>query len=191
MEIEETRGVRGAVGASLPKLGFLGVGWIGRHRMAAVAREGLAEIALIADPSPEMAAAAAAAAPDAVVVDSLDELLDAGLDGIVVATPSALHAAQSVAALERGLAVFCQKPLGRTAEECRGVVEAAREADRLLGVDLSYRHLVAVGRMREILAGGALGEVYAADLVFHNAYGPDKAWFTDPALSGGGCLIDL
>jgi predicted dehydrogenase len=191
MEIEETRGVRGAVGASLPKLGFLGVGWIGRHRMAAVAREGLAEIALIADPSPEMAAAAAAAAPDAVVVDSLDELLDAGLDGIVVATPSALHAAQSVAALERGLAVFCQKPLGRTADEVRRVVDAARAADRLLGVDLSYRHTAAMRAIREQLRSGEIGDVYAADLVFHNAYGPDKPWFYDAALSGGGCVMDL
>src|SRR5438270_316966 len=39
--------------------------------------------------------------------------------------------------------------------------------------------------------GGALGRVYAVDLVFHNAYGPDKAWFYDPALSGGGCVMDL
>jgi predicted dehydrogenase len=191
MEIEETRGVRGAVGASLPKLGFLGVGWIGRHRMEAVAREGLAEIALIADPSPEMAAAAAAAAPDAVVVDSLEELLDAGLDGIVVATPSALHAAQSVAALERGLAVFCQKPLGRTADVVRRVVDAARAADRLLGVDLSYRHTAAMRAIREQLRSGEIGEVYAADLVLHNAYGPDKPWFYDAALSGGGCVMDL
>jgi predicted dehydrogenase len=38
---------------------------------------------------------------------------------------------------------------------------------------------------------GALGRVYAVDLVFHNAYGPDKAWFYDPRLSGGGCVIDL
>jgi predicted dehydrogenase len=36
-----------------------------------------------------------------------------------------------------------------------------------------------------------VGEVYAVDLVFHNAYGPDKAWFRDPKLAGGGCVIDL
>jgi predicted dehydrogenase len=42
-----------------------------------------------------------------------------------------------------------------------------------------------------MIAGGELGTVYAADLVFHNAYGPDKAWFYDLARSGGGCLIDL
>src|SRR5437764_969188 len=38
---------------------------------------------------------------------------------------------------------------------------------------------------------GAIGRVYAAELVFHNAYGPDKPWFYDPLRSGGGCLIDL
>src|SRR5262252_8142631 len=38
---------------------------------------------------------------------------------------------------------------------------------------------------------GKLGRIYAADLVFHNAYGPDKAWFYDTALSGGGCVMDL
>ena len=63
------------------------------------------------------------------------------LDGVVIATPSALHAEQSIAALESGLAVFCQKPLGRDAAEAAAVVAAARRADRLLGVDLSYRHL--------------------------------------------------
>ena len=36
-----------------------------------------------------------------------------------------------------------------------------------------------------------VGEIFAVDLVFHNAYGPDKPWFYDPAQSGGGCLIDL
>jgi predicted dehydrogenase len=46
-------------------------------------------------------------------------------------------------------------------------------------------------RIREVVAGGELGRVYAVDLVFHNAYGPDKPWFYDPALSGGGCVMDL
>jgi predicted dehydrogenase len=117
--------------------------------------------------------------------------LDLPLAGLVIATPSALHARQSIMALERGVAVFCQKPLGRTALEAGAVVAAARRADRLLGVDLSYRFTRAMGRVRELVAGGELGEVFAADLVFHNAYGPDKPWFYDPALSGGGCVMDL
>jgi predicted dehydrogenase len=45
--------------------------------------------------------------------------------------------------------------------------------------------------IRECLRGGELGQVFAADLTFHNAYGPQSGWFWDPELSGGGCLIDL
>jgi predicted dehydrogenase len=173
------------------RLGFLGVGWIGRHRMEAMLATGAVQAAVIAEPAPEMAAEAAKLAPEAEVVDSLAALLRAGVDGVVIATPSALHAEQSIACLRAGAAVFCQKPLGRTAAETKAVVEAARAADRLLGVDLSYRCTQGMRRIRDLIAAGELGRIYAADLVFHNAYGPDKPWFYDPALSGGGCVMDL
>ncbi|HEX2527331.1 MAG TPA: Gfo/Idh/MocA family oxidoreductase [Geminicoccus sp.] len=175
----------------LPRLGFLGVGWIGRHRMEAILASGAAEAASIADPSPEMQAAALLLAPSARTVGGLEEMLDLDLDGIVIATPSAMHAEQSIRALDAGLAVFCQKPLGRTAAEVRGVVEAARRADRLLAVDLSYRFTQGMRQVRDLVRSGELGRVFAVDLVFHNAYGPDKPWFYDPVLAGGGCVMDL
>ena len=177
--------------ATLPRIGFLGVGWIGRSRMEALARAGQARVTVLADPQPEALEAAIEAAPSAVRVGSLEELLEHELDGVVIATPSALHADQAVAALERGLAVFCQKPLARDAGETRRVLEAARAADRLLAVDLSYRHVEALRAAREQVASGAIGRLHTIDLVFHNAYGPDKPWFTDPDLAGGGSLIDL
>ena len=174
-----------------PRVGFLGVGWIGRHRMEAMVKTGAIEVAGIADASPEMAGQAAEIAPRAELVRTLDDLLALDLDGVVIATPSALHAEQSIEALERGAAVFCQKPLGRTAVEARAVVDAARTADKLLAVDFCYRFTQGMRRIRELVQTGELGRVYAVDLVFHNAYGPDKAWFYDPALSGGGCVMDL
>ena len=167
-----------------PRLGFLGLGWIGRHRLQAVVEAGAAEVAAVADPAVEELDGVA-------VLDSLDELLAEELDGIVIATPSALHAEQATRALEHGLAVFCQKPLARSETEVRRVVDAARASDRLLSVDLSYRHVEGIRLIRELIRAGELGEVFAADLVFHNAYGPDKAWFYDPALAGGGCVMDL
>lgn len=152
---------------------------------------GLVDAVAIVEPSDEAAAEALRLAPGAVRVDGLDALLAQDLDGVVIATPSALHAQQSTQALQRGVAVFCQKPLGRTAEEVRAVVEAARAADRLLAVDFSYRFTDAMRQVRERVRSGELGRVFAADLVFHNAYGPDKPWFYDRALSGGGCVMDL
>jgi predicted dehydrogenase len=176
---------------SMPKLGFLGVGWIGRHRMEAMLATGDVEAAAICDPSPEMAAAAQALAPGAVVVDSLEAMLALDLDGIVIASPSALHAEQAVQAFDAGVAVFCQKPLGRNAAEAARVVAAARTADRLLAVDFSYRYTAGMTRIAELVRAGTLGDIYAIDLTFHNAYGPDKPWFYDRARSGGGCVMDL
>jgi predicted dehydrogenase len=173
-----------------PRLGFLGVGWIGRNRMEAMLGEAV-EAAAIADPSPDCVKEARQLAPGAEVVGGLEDMLRLGLDGVVIATPSALHAEQSVRALEVGAAVFCQKPLGRTQSEVRRVTDAARGADRLLGVDMSYRETDAMVRVAQLVRSGQLGQVHAIDLTFHNAYGPGKPWFFDPAQSGGGCVMDL
>ncbi len=154
---------------SRPRLGFLGTGWIGRHRMEAIVETGAVEVVGIADPSPDMTAEAQKLAPEAALADGIEGLLALDLDGLVIATPSALHAEQSIAALESGVAVFCQKPLGRTAAEARAVVDAARAADRLLSVDFSYRFQEGTRRVAELVRSGSLGRVFAADLVFHNA----------------------
>ncbi len=174
-----------------PALGFVGVGWIGRSRLDALVERGVATVAAVADPSEEALASLRSRYPDATFGTTLPDLLAADLDGVVIASPSALHAEQARAALDRGLPVFCQKPLGRTAAEVRGVVDAARAADRLLGVDMSYRQTAAMLALRERIGAGDIGDVYAAELKFHNAYGPDKEWFYDPARSGGGCVMDL
>jgi predicted dehydrogenase len=174
-----------------PRLAFLGLGWIGRHRLAAVAESDVADIVALADPDPQALAAAAAIAPSAACGSRVDDLLDRRPDGVVIATPNALHAPQAIAALRAGAAVFCQKPLARTAAETHEILLAAQRADRRIGVDFSYRHTEALRRVHGLVREGALGEVFAVDLVFHNAYGPDKAWFNDPASAGGGCLMDL
>lgn len=181
----------------VPRLGFLGTGWIGRLRMQALLDaqatlpHPLATFGAVYDPSPQAAEAAAQLAEGPLICGSVEELLDAELDGIVIATPSALHADQCVAALEKGKAVFCQKPLARTSAETARVIHAARLADKLLAVDFSYRYLRGMNVLRDLISSGELGEVFAADLTFHNAYGPDKPWFYDMASSGGGCVMDL
>lgn len=174
-----------------PRVGFLGLGWIGLNRMKAILDSDVVDIVGVVDPAPDTAEKALALVPQARQLASLEELLALRPDGVVLATPSALHAVQSLAALRAGVAVFCQKPLGRTAEEVSDVVSAARQANRLLGVDLSYRQTEGMQRVRDLIRTGSLGPIYAVDLVFHNAYGPDKPWFYDRQLSGGGCVMDL
>lgn len=177
--------------ARKPRLGFVGLGWIGRTRLEFVVQGRVAEVCALYDVTPEAIKEAQKLAPKAQVFNSCEELLDYDLDGVVIATPNRFHAEQSIAALDRGLAVFCQKPLGRSAVETTCIVEVARKANRLLGVDLSYRHIPAMQQVNSLVESGALGKVFAVDAKFHNAYGPDKEWFYDYSLSGGGCVLDL
>jgi predicted dehydrogenase len=173
-------------------LAFAGVGWIGRARLQAAAESGLADIVLLSDPSPGCIEEALKIAPQSRSTASVEEAInDPQVEGIVIATPSALHKEQAVAALEKGKAVFCQKPLGRNGAEVADVIAAAQKNNRLIGADFSYRYTAAFQKIHSIIRSGELGTIFAADLKFHNAYGPDKPWFYDLSLSGGGCLLDL
>ncbi len=174
-----------------PQLGFAGLGWIGTHRLVTIVRADVADVIAIADPIEQSLAGAVQHVPDAFCFTAPEQLLDLNLDGIVIATPSAQHSEQSIAALTRNLAVFCQKPLGRNTKEVFEVIDAARSADRLLGVDLSYRYTQALQKIRRLVRRNELGDIFAVDLVFHNAYGPQKSWFYEREKSGGGCVIDL
>ena len=160
--------------------------------MQVAAESGLADIALISDPSEDCRNEALKLSPSSRSSGVFeDAITDPGVDGVVIATPSALHKQQAVEAFENGKAVFCQKPLGRNAEEVREVVAAARKANKLLGADFSYRYTAAFQSILPIIQSGELGKIFAVNLKFHNAYGPDKPWFYDKKLSGGGCVLDL
>ncbi len=175
-----------------PKLAFTGVGWIGRNRMQAAAESGLADIALISDTSDECIGEAVIIAPHSKITTSFEEVIaEPDIDGVVIATPSALHRQQAVQAFESGKAVFCQKPLGRNAAEVQAVIESSAKANKLLGADFSYRYTTAFQKVHTVIQSGELGKIFVVDLKFHNAYGPDKPWFYDLNLSGGGCVLDL
>ena len=177
---------------SPPRVAFVGLGWIGRKRLAAVAAENeLIEVSALVDSDAERLHAAALEYPQAAVGCTVEAALDEDVDAVVIATPNGFHARQAIACLERGLPVFCQKPLATTLADVQRVIAAAREADRLLGIDFCYRHISGMPELRRRVMSGAIGEIVAVDLCFHNAYGPDKSWCQDRSLAGGGCLLDL
>jgi predicted dehydrogenase len=175
-----------------PRVGVVGLGWVGQCHLRALAKAELVDLVAVADPRPEARASVAPFAPYARAVETLDALLvDNTIDAVVIATPSALHAHQAVQCLQRGVAVFCQKPLARSRLEALNVVQAARAADRLLDVNLPYRGAEAVRAIKRLVERTRLGTIYSADFVFHNASGPEPRWSYDPHLAGGGCLFDL
>lgn len=173
------------------RIGFVGTGWIGQNRLKAVIDHPCLEPIAIVEPDLRCANNALAITHNKAKLCSFDELVQMRPEGIVLATPNDMHAKHAVSALEHGIPVFCQKPLGRDFLETHHVIDAARRANRLLRVDLSYRYLEGIRQIWSLLRTGELGFVYDIDLKFHNGYGPTGAWFYDRNRSGGGCLIDL
>lgn len=175
------------------RLGFVGLGWIGRKRLNAVAALDGIEVAGLVDTQPARLAAASASYPTAEAGCDLASLCskDAALDGVVIATPNSCHVEQVLMCLDRGIPVFCQKPLATNAADTLRIVAAARTADCLLGVDYVYRHVKGMDVLRQRLRTRSFGTIESIDLKFHNAYGPDKPWCFDRTLAGGGCLLDL
>lgn len=173
------------------RLGFVGAGWIGRHRMRALHERMPMEHAVVVDPDDSACTEALAAGTHVARCGSLDELLARELHGVVIATPNMLHEEQCLRVIERGLPVFCQKPLAPTATQAERIVRAARARNVPLSIDWSYRHLDGVRRVQELIEAGSLGRITAIELTFHNAWGPGSPWFFDRRLAGGGCLIDL
>jgi predicted dehydrogenase len=174
-----------------PRLGFFGAGWLARERMRAIAQDGAAQVVAIGDGDAQKREVARASEPSAVLCESLGALLQLPVDGLVLAAPDQVHDADAQAALARGIAVFSLWPLARDAVGIRCVIDAAQRADRLLGVDLPYRRTRAMQAVRQCVAAGEIGEVFAVDLVFHRALGPDRAWLHGPQRPGGGCVSDL
>ncbi|MCC7235239.1 MAG: Gfo/Idh/MocA family oxidoreductase [Bryobacterales bacterium] len=129
------------------------------------------------------------------VFATVEEALAWGeFDALYVATPVALHAPQSIAALRAGKHVLCEKPVALNHAEALSMAAAADDCRRLLGVAYYRRLYPAVLRARELIRAGAIGTPVLAELRLHTWFDPAdgfRSWLVDPSLSGGGPLFDV
>jgi predicted dehydrogenase len=124
--------------------------------------------------------------------DELDHLLEhERIDVLHVCTPNASHAAQALAAIERGFHVVCEKPLAISRDESRAMVDAAEERGIVNATCYHVRGYPLVEQMRVEVDEGAVGEVsfvhgrYLCDDVLS----PASGWRVDPARSGPSYVV--
>lgn len=110
--------------------------------------------------------------------------------------PNDVHAEPSIAAAEAGKHVFCEKPLARTAEEARTMLDAVEKAGVKHMVAFNYRFVPAIRQARELIESGALGQIYHFRAVYLQEwimphYNESKIWRLDKETAGSGALGDL
>jgi predicted dehydrogenase len=173
------------------RIGLVGAGGIGRaHRNAWASVPGAAIVA-VADTNGARAQALAQELGAYAFSDHRALLSSAEVDAVDVCTPPAFHRAPVEDALGAGRHVVCEKPLADNPESARAMVEAGKASGKLLMTAFCHRFHPPVARLRELIDEGAMGEVR----MFRNRFagpfaGVEDVWFSDPKVSGGGCLMD-
>lgn len=128
----------------------------------------------------------------AIAADSIEALLAADIDAVYIASPVQAHQAQVIACAKAGKHVLCEKPLGRTAAEAEEMTAACRQAGVQFGAAFMMRFQSQHQAAAKMIQEGQLGQPVFARAQLSCWYPPmPGAWRQDPALGGGGSLIDL
>lgn len=113
------------------------------------------------------------------------------VDCFVVATPNKFHAPISIAALDAGKHVICEKPLARTFEEALSMVEAAKRNKVFLKTGSNLRYFSNVKKAKELVDGEKIGKpLFIRGWIGHDGQKILHSWNVDKEMAGGGTLLD-
>jgi predicted dehydrogenase len=114
------------------------------------------------------------------------------LDAVQIITPHSLHYLQVKEAIEHGAHVLCEKPLAITTADARDIAAKAEASGVIVTVSYQRRLDPAYTFMRQAIEAGELGEIQTVAILNGQGWrkGTEGSWRQDPALSGGGMLMD-
>ncbi len=172
-------------------LAVIGCGLIGRKRV--LAARGLAEVLYACDLDAKRAADLAALVPGCqAVTDFNDVLRDPRVTAVIVATLNAALAPITFAAVQAGKHVLVEKPGALNAAQLKSIATVAEQRGLQVRIGYNHRYHPSLQKARALIDEGALGPLmFLRGRYGHGGrVGYDKEWRADPALSGGGELID-
>jgi len=174
------------------KIAIIGCGWAGQqHAAACKAIKGCKLIAVV-DPQKELSGKVASQSGGN-AYGSLEELLKKDIPEIVVVcTPPSSHRKIVETSLKKGVRnIVSEKPLAHNLTDARAIQKAAKSASAEFMTAFCHRFVEPVIQMRKIIKAGKLGDiVFFRNQFSANFEGVQNRWFSNPEISGGGCLID-
>jgi predicted dehydrogenase len=174
------------------RIAVAGAGAIGSRHIELIAAEPACTLACIVDPSP--AAESIAARNRVPLFPAVEAMLGtAPVDGVILATPNALHVPQALACIAAGVPVLVEKPVADTVQAGEALCEAAERAHAKVLVGHHRRHGAIMARARAVIASGALGPLVAVvgTALFYkpDRYFDEAPWRAQPG--GGPVLINM
>jgi len=170
---------------------LIGAGGIAQSYASAFGNHPDAKLAAVVDVRPE-AAATLAASFHCASFASPETLFASGppVEAAILCTPPDTHEAITLDLVGHGVHVLCEKPFTFTAGSARAMARAADAAGVLLTMGSKFRYVEDVIRAKALIASGIVGEVVLFENAFTARVDMTTRWNSDPAISGGGVLID-
>lgn len=170
------------------KFGLVGCGRMGLRRAKRVIDHPNAELVCVADVDEEKAKKTSKEFGVNYYTDFRELVGIEEIDSVIVCVPNKYHAPVTIEALNNGKHVFCEKPLARTPEEAKMMVEAAKENGVTLKVTSNLRYFPSVQKAKELL--NEIGDVLFFRGWIGNSGWQLESWFSNPDMIGGGTLLD-
>ena len=182
--------------SSSVRLASLGAGAIARAYVEAIAEVDGVELAALVDPRNDAAnaladlAATHQARPS--VLAGLDALLasEVTIDAALVSTPPNTHPSLCESLMTAGIAVLCEKPLCIRSADAELLVALSEQTGAVFTMATKFRFVGDVAEAKALLDGGAIGDIVLFENAFTGRVDMTRRWNSDPAVSGGGVLID-
>lgn len=174
------------------RMGIVGVGGIavGRHIPTFQQMNDSVEMTAVYDVNEERAAQVAKDFGIPNVVAELEAMFP-HVDAITICTPNKFHAEFTIAALNAGIHVFCEKPMAMTPEECERMREAEEKSGKVLSIAYHYRFMKEAQAAKNIMQEGVVGNPLVTRVkALRRRKVPGWGVFTNKELQGGGSLID-
>lgn len=173
-------------------IAIVGCGLIGKRRAGVVCQSPADELVIVADIDGSRAASLAAEMGCQATTEWREVVTRDDVDAIIISTPNKYLMLITVAALENGKHVLCEKPPGQNPDEAHQMTEAARRAQRVLKIGCNHRHHRAIWKAHELCTQGAIGPLMFIRAIYGHGGRPgyEKEWRGDLDLAGGGELLD-
>jgi UDP-N-acetylglucosamine 3-dehydrogenase len=175
----------------MTRIALIGAGVIANTHLQASQQLSNVEITWVADIDRVRAETLASIVGAKATDDPAEAIAAADTDAVIVAVPTLSHRPMVELAAAHGKAVLCEKPLARTVADAEAIVATCQQANVPLTVGQVVRFFPAYQRLKAALDEDAIGKPGMARVARIGPHpGPTRAWFNDPAASGG-VVLDM
>jgi len=172
------------------RIALMGCGGIAQTHLEAIAKVPAVKLELVQDMRAEAAEAAAKKYQCRTALSADEVFRDKNVDAVLICVPPVHHVPLIEKALAAGKHVLCEKPFTTKLKDALAIEAQSKKTDKLVMMASKFRFTPDVAEAKKLVSSGVIGDIVMSEVIFCSIVDMEKRWNSDPAVAGGGVLID-